>query len=96
MQQVLRNNLLHYDNDMGVEKAATYHSAISMVKLHGSSAWDFIGIFFFKSLTGAGICEYGSGKNRFSYKPMLFFKIKFYPTRFRALLSALSKEDALN
>ena len=26
--------------------AATYHSVISTMKLHGSSAWDFIGSFF--------------------------------------------------
>lgn len=34
--------------------AATYHRVISTVKLHGSSAWDFIGTFSKKSLTGAG------------------------------------------
>ena len=41
-----RNNSLHYGSDAGVEMAATYHSVISTVKLHGSSAWDFIGTFF--------------------------------------------------
>ena len=35
--------------------ATTYHSVIGTVKLHGSSVWNFIGIFFKISLTGAGI-----------------------------------------
>lgn len=41
-----RNNSLHYGSDAGAEMAATYHSVIGTVKLHGSSAWDFIGTFF--------------------------------------------------
>lgn len=49
-----RNNSLHYGSDAGAEMAATYHSVISTVKLHGSSVWNFIGTFFKKSLTGAG------------------------------------------
>ncbi|WHX14133.1 hypothetical protein QMY64_03495 [Phocaeicola dorei] len=35
--------------------AATYHSVIGTVKLHGSSIWNFIGFFSKISLTGAGI-----------------------------------------
>lgn len=41
-----RNNSLHYGSDAGVEMAATYHSVIGTVKLHGSSVWNFIGTFF--------------------------------------------------
>ena len=47
-----RNNSLHYGSDVGAEMAATYHSVISTVKLHGSLAWDFIGTFFKKILNG--------------------------------------------
>lgn len=47
-----RNNSLHYGSDAGVEMAATYHSVISTVKLHGTSAWEFIGTFFKKILNG--------------------------------------------
>ena len=42
-----------YGSDAGAEMAATYHSVIGTVKLHGSSVWNFIGTFFkniFKSL----------------------------------------------
>ena len=39
-----------------MEMVATYHSVISTVKLHDSSAWDFIGNFF-KSLTDAWIMQ---------------------------------------
>ena len=41
-----RNNSLHYGSDVGAEMAATYHSVIGTVKLHGSSIWNFIGTFF--------------------------------------------------
>lgn len=41
-----RNNSLHYGSDANAEMAATYHSVIVMVKLHGSSIWNFIGTFF--------------------------------------------------
>ena len=41
-----RNNSLHYGSDTGAEMAATYHSVIGTVKLHGSSVWSFIGTFF--------------------------------------------------
>ena len=41
-----RNNSLHYGSDAGAEMAATYHSVIVTVKLHGSSIWNFIGTFF--------------------------------------------------
>ena len=47
-----RNNSLHYGSDVGADMAATYHSVISTVKLHGSSAWDFIGTFFKKIFNG--------------------------------------------
>ena len=47
-----RNNSYHYGSDAGAEMAATYHSVISTVKLHGSSAWDFIGGFFKKIFNG--------------------------------------------
>ena len=40
------NNSPHYGNDEGAEMAVTYHSVIGTVKLHGSSSWSFIGIFF--------------------------------------------------
>lgn len=39
-----RNNSLHYGSDADAEMAATYHSVIGKVKLHGSSARDFIGL----------------------------------------------------
>ena len=41
-----RNNSFHYGSDAGAEMAATYHSVIGTVKLHGSSIWNFIGTFF--------------------------------------------------
>ena len=41
-----RNNSLHYGSDAGAGMAATYHSVIGTVKLHGSSVWNFIGTFF--------------------------------------------------
>ena len=41
-----RNNSLHYGSDAGAEMAATYHSVIGTVKLHGSSVWNFLGTFF--------------------------------------------------
>ena len=43
---IQRNNSLHYGSDAGAEMAATYHSVIGTVKLHGSSIWNFIGTFF--------------------------------------------------
>ena len=39
-------NSLHYGSDAGAEMAATYHSVIGTVKLHGSSVWNFLGTFF--------------------------------------------------
>lgn len=41
-----RNSILHFGSDEGAEMAATYHSIISTVKLHGKSAWNFLGAFF--------------------------------------------------
>ena len=49
------NNSLHYGSDAGAEMAATYHSVIGTVKLHGGSVWNFIRTFLKISLTGAGI-----------------------------------------
>lgn len=43
---IQRNNFLHYGSDEGAKMAATYHSVISTVKLHGGSAREYIGIFF--------------------------------------------------
>ena len=43
---IWRNNSFHYGSDAGAEMAATYHSVIVTVKLHGSSIWNFIGTFF--------------------------------------------------
>ena len=45
-----RNNSYHSGSDAGAEMAATYHSVISTVKLHGSSSWDFIGTYFQKKI----------------------------------------------
>ena len=47
-----RNSMLHFGSDEGVEMAATYHSIISTVKLHGKSAWNFLGTFFKKIFNG--------------------------------------------
>ena len=38
------------DGDEGVEMAATYHSIISTVKMQGRSAWEYLDMFFTKSL----------------------------------------------
>ena len=45
-----RNSMLHFGSDEGAEMAATYHSIISTVKMHGRSAWEYLGKFFTKSL----------------------------------------------
>lgn len=47
-----RNNALHYGSDAGAEMAATYHSVIGTLKLHGCSAWEFMGTFFKKIING--------------------------------------------
>ena len=47
-----RNNSLHYGSDAGAEMAATYHSIISTVKLHGKSVWGYLGEFFKKIFDG--------------------------------------------
>lgn len=47
-----RNSMLHFGNDEGVEMAATYHSVISTVKLHGKSVWNYLGTFFTKIFNG--------------------------------------------
>lgn len=44
-----RNSSLHYDSDAGAEMAATYHSMIGIVKLHGISICNFIE-FIFKNI----------------------------------------------
>ena len=41
-----QNQDLRLTSDAGAEMAATYHSVIGTVKLHGSSIWNFIGTFF--------------------------------------------------
>ena len=40
-----QNQDLWLTSDAGAEMAATYHSVIGTVKLHGSSVWNFIGTF---------------------------------------------------
>lgn len=45
-----RNAMLHFGSDEGVEMAATYHSIISTVKMQGRSAWEYLDMFFTKSL----------------------------------------------
>lgn len=50
-----RNNSFHFESDLGAQMAATYHSIISTVKLHGSSVWSDIDRFFKKSLRVAGV-----------------------------------------
>ena len=47
-----RKIALHFGSDEGVEMAATYHSIISTVKLHGKSAWNCLGTFFQKIFNG--------------------------------------------
>ena len=47
-----RNGMIHFGSDEGVEMAATYHSIISTVKLHGKSVWNFLGTFFKKIFNG--------------------------------------------
>ena len=75
-----------YGGDAGAEMAATYHSVIGTVKLHGSSVWNFIGTFF----------------QNIYQSPWLPANVKFKTnqlinkTRFRVLKSALSKGYALN
>ena len=50
-----RNNSFHFGSELGAQMAATYHSIISTVKLHGSSVWSDIDKFFKKSLRVAGV-----------------------------------------
>ena len=52
---IQRNNSLHYGSDEGAKMAATCHSVISTVKLHGGSAGSTSGDFSKISLRGAGI-----------------------------------------
>ncbi len=47
-----RNNSLHFGSDAGAQMAATYHSIISTVKLHGSSVWQYLGKFFLRIFEG--------------------------------------------
>ncbi len=47
-----RNNSFHFGSDIGAQMAATYHSIISTVKLHGSSVWSYLGKFFTKIFEG--------------------------------------------
>ena len=41
-----QNQDLRLTSDAGAEMAATYHSVIGTVKVHGSSDWNIIGTFF--------------------------------------------------
>ena len=54
-----RNNSLHFGSDVGAEMAATYHSIISTVKLHGKSVWNYLGEFFQK------LCKANADKTTF-------------------------------
>ena len=54
-----RNNSLHFGSDVGAEMAATYHSIISTVKLHGKSVWNYLGEFFKK------LCKANADKTTF-------------------------------
>ncbi|MDC1768830.1 hypothetical protein [Bacteroides uniformis] len=47
-----RKNSLHFGSDGKAEIAAVYHSIISMVKLQGRSAWDYLGRFFTRIFNG--------------------------------------------
>ena len=47
-----RNGMLHFGSDEEAKMAATYHSIISMVKLQGRSAWDYLGKFFVNIFNG--------------------------------------------
>ena len=54
-----QNQELRLTSDAGAEMAATYHSMIGTVKLHGSSVWIFIGTFlqtFFLITLAASQC----------------------------------------
>ena len=48
----LKSARFKYGSDAGAGMAATYHSMIGTVKLHGSSVWNFIGTFFKKIFNG--------------------------------------------
>lgn len=47
-----RNSSIHFGSNEGAEMASTYHSIISTVKLHGLSAWKYLGCFFKKIFNG--------------------------------------------
>ena len=51
----LADRVTDLDLDKRDEMATAYHIIISTVKLHGKSAWHYLGSFFTKSLTDAGI-----------------------------------------
>lgn len=48
----LRNYMLHFGSDEGAEMTAIYYSIISMVKMQGRSAWEYLGKFFTKIFNG--------------------------------------------
>lgn len=48
----VRNNSFRFDSDLGAQMSATYHSIISIVKLHGSSVWSYLGKFLTKIFEG--------------------------------------------
>ena len=46
------NPFSYFGSDLGAHMAATYHSIISTVKLHGSLVWSYLGNFFKKIFEG--------------------------------------------
>lgn len=78
-----RNAMLHFGSDEGVEMAATYHSIISTVKMQGRSAWEYLDMFFAKSLikrTESSLFEFLSVKtlSKIFYGCRDFFSIRPY------------------
>ena len=47
-----RNKSFHLGSDLGAQMSVTYHSIISIVKLHGNSVWSYLGKFFTKIFEG--------------------------------------------
>jgi hypothetical protein len=50
--ELVLEDFLKTQQDLREEMAATYHSIISTVKLHGKSAWHYLGSFFTKIFNG--------------------------------------------
>lgn len=67
-----RKSSLHFGSDEGAELAAVYHSIISMVKLQGRSAWDYLGKFFTGNFNGCRFFfESGTAKYRLGRMPVV-------------------------